>query len=475
MEKQTIGGFLATLRKANGYTQQEVAEKIGVSNKTLSSWETDKTCPDLTLIPVLADLYGVTSDEILRAGRRRSETAEKEQNAEDRAAVNEKNIRAVLKKQSRTFKNRNYVLRGVSVAVWILLAAAILFRLYVSMAAAIVFAVLFGAGMVTLIILLHIFSDSVLGFVSDGGENGEKAEDVAAYKSNVYKERYKTIAAFSFPLCLFPVGLMLVCCVACIAGGWDSISAMLALLAALGLWIAAIASFLVYRAYRNRIEKYLLSEREKNSFSFNGKLLKKCMLSGACASGILTVLFILVSAFPSLFIWRDTLYAAGKEDFKRHVQTVELPTGYSYPSDMPQGEYYFDIADAVKELRENGEKREIGLGNGFFLNGTAAESHSQDGFMTYEALSLSWKDENDSQVEMYYYIIQNIVYSEKADAFLLRYGDYNPSDLYVEEKKDVYTVGTQTTLARGIKLAIGFLEFLPVPVCFFVFCMNRKR
>ena len=100
MEKQTIGGFLATLRKANGYTQQEVAEKIGVSNKTLSSWETDNTCPDLTLIPVLADLYGVTSDEILRAGRRRSETAEKEQAPEERAALNEKNIRADSKNKA---------------------------------------------------------------------------------------------------------------------------------------------------------------------------------------------------------------------------------------------------------------------------------------------------------------------------------------------------------------------------------------
>ena len=79
MEKQTIGGFLATLRKANGYTQQEVAEKLGVSNKTLSSWETDKTCPDLTLIPVLADLYGVSADEILRAERRKTGGAASEE------------------------------------------------------------------------------------------------------------------------------------------------------------------------------------------------------------------------------------------------------------------------------------------------------------------------------------------------------------------------------------------------------------
>ena len=39
MEKQTIGGFLATLRKANGYTQQEVAEKIGVSQVQVSRIE----------------------------------------------------------------------------------------------------------------------------------------------------------------------------------------------------------------------------------------------------------------------------------------------------------------------------------------------------------------------------------------------------------------------------------------------------
>ncbi|MBS1401045.1 MAG: helix-turn-helix transcriptional regulator [Firmicutes bacterium] len=475
MEKQTIGGFLATLRKANGYTQQEVAEKIGVSNKTLSSWETDKTCPDLTLIPVLADLYGVTSDEILRAGRRRSETAEKEQAPEERAALNEKNIRAVLKKQSRSFRNRNYVLRGVSVAVWILLAAAVLFWLYVSMAAAIVFAVLFGAGMVTLIILLHIFSDNVLGFVSDSGENGEKIEDVAAYKLDVYRERYRTIAAFSLPFGIIPVGLTVVCWVAWIAGGWDSVSGILALLAILGIWITALAAFGIFRAYRNRIEKYLLSEKEKSLFSFHGKLLKKCMISGAWASAVVAVLFVMVSAFPSLFIWRDELYSAEKEDFRRYVQTVELPTGYHYPSEMPKGEYYFDIAAAVKELSENNKKTEIELENGFFLSGTAAERNSQDGLMTYENLSLCWKDEKDSQVEMDYYIVQNIVYAEKADAFLLRYASYEASDLFVREKKGVYTVGTQTTLARGLRMAICFLGFLPVPVCFSVYCIKRRR
>ncbi len=69
MAKQTAGEFLAMLRKAHGYTQSEIAEKLNISDRTLSSWETDRTMPDLLLLPALADLYGVTVDEILRGER----------------------------------------------------------------------------------------------------------------------------------------------------------------------------------------------------------------------------------------------------------------------------------------------------------------------------------------------------------------------------------------------------------------------
>lgn len=64
-----MGDFLAALRKAKGMTQQEVADALGVSNKTVSKWERGDSYPDILLIPVLADLFDVTSDEILRGGR----------------------------------------------------------------------------------------------------------------------------------------------------------------------------------------------------------------------------------------------------------------------------------------------------------------------------------------------------------------------------------------------------------------------
>lgn len=64
-----MGEFLAALRKSKGYTQQELAELVGVSNKTVSGWETGVSCPDISLLPVLAELYGVTCDELIRGER----------------------------------------------------------------------------------------------------------------------------------------------------------------------------------------------------------------------------------------------------------------------------------------------------------------------------------------------------------------------------------------------------------------------
>lgn len=74
MEKRTIGGFISVLRKANGLTQKQLAEKLNVSDKAVSRWERDEAMPDLSLIPVLAEIFDVTSDEILRGERRNTES-----------------------------------------------------------------------------------------------------------------------------------------------------------------------------------------------------------------------------------------------------------------------------------------------------------------------------------------------------------------------------------------------------------------
>ena len=64
MEKKTIGSFIAALRKVNGMTQKDLAEKLNVSDKTISRWERDDGTPDLSVIPVIAEIFGVTCDEL---------------------------------------------------------------------------------------------------------------------------------------------------------------------------------------------------------------------------------------------------------------------------------------------------------------------------------------------------------------------------------------------------------------------------
>ncbi len=61
-----LGNRIAALRKVNNVTQVQLAEAIGVSDKTVSKWETGGCYPDISLIPALADYFSVTTDYILR-------------------------------------------------------------------------------------------------------------------------------------------------------------------------------------------------------------------------------------------------------------------------------------------------------------------------------------------------------------------------------------------------------------------------
>lgn len=69
MDNMQIGCFIAECRKEKQITQQELAGKLNITNKAVSKWETGKGLPDVTLLAVLADILGVSVDEILKAKR----------------------------------------------------------------------------------------------------------------------------------------------------------------------------------------------------------------------------------------------------------------------------------------------------------------------------------------------------------------------------------------------------------------------
>lgn len=77
MDKNATGRFIAELRKQKGFTQKELAEKLMVTDKAISRWETGKGLPDTSLLKPLGDVLGVSVTELL-SGKKIEEVDMKE-------------------------------------------------------------------------------------------------------------------------------------------------------------------------------------------------------------------------------------------------------------------------------------------------------------------------------------------------------------------------------------------------------------
>lgn len=67
MKSKTLGMIIADLRKQQGMTQLELANKMGVTDKAVSKWERDLSCPDINSFPHLAEILNVSVDTLLQS------------------------------------------------------------------------------------------------------------------------------------------------------------------------------------------------------------------------------------------------------------------------------------------------------------------------------------------------------------------------------------------------------------------------
>ena len=77
MDQIKIGAFLKTLRKEKNLTQEQLAEQLGVSGRTVSRWETGSNMPDISLLVEIAEFYGISVTELID-GERKSEDMNEE-------------------------------------------------------------------------------------------------------------------------------------------------------------------------------------------------------------------------------------------------------------------------------------------------------------------------------------------------------------------------------------------------------------
>lgn len=93
--ENTIGKKIATLRKELGLRQEDLAEKLNVTPQAVSKWENDLTCPDISILPELSDILGVSIDELIKGKPKDAEivTIVPE---EERKEVNKMTLRLVI-------------------------------------------------------------------------------------------------------------------------------------------------------------------------------------------------------------------------------------------------------------------------------------------------------------------------------------------------------------------------------------------
>lgn len=97
MDVVKIGKFIAELRKQQGLTQEQLGEKVGVTNKTVSRWETGVYLPPADALLAMSEMFGVTINEIL-SGKRLSETEYKQ--------AAEENLTQTIKESSFNLKDK---------------------------------------------------------------------------------------------------------------------------------------------------------------------------------------------------------------------------------------------------------------------------------------------------------------------------------------------------------------------------------
>lgn len=292
--KQTIGEFLATLRRANGFTQQEVADKLGISNRTLSAWERGTAMPDILLLPAIADLYGVTVDEILRGERVRRENPQ----------LSDRSERNIYKSKYARFTTVAYILAGAACLGLVLF--------YIGLLTEITTVVWSGLQWWLLLLYAGLIIASIsfvaLFAVWRGAENGA-AEDEGAHPYLISLSRSVSACALvSAVLCLL---LMLLSLLLFFANPHSDIA-----LSALPFGVIAFGLLLFCTAVRRRMIKRWCGESVREDLKKNRRNIKKCL--AVC----LIVSCLAVAALIVFAVWHPvseiTVYKNGDADSFRY-------------------------------------------------------------------------------------------------------------------------------------------------------------
>lgn len=478
MPKQTTGEFMALLRKANGYTQAEVAEKLNVSNRTLSSWETDRTLPDVLMLPAIADLYKVTVDELLRGEKATEKTA-------NEPSITEKSLKNVRKQRVGRFCVRINLLTGIALLSEAVVIFVCLLSLYTSSPVwlNILLGVLGGVGACVCAVLSCYYGNSLK--LSEG----IVGKDDYTEENKPFLLRIKRKIADFFGICSLPFALSTVAIliafliinpqnqkilnvVVKIREGYITVIAINAVLFAV-TFVASVCIRLVEL-------KRLATGTQYATHKSNMRFLRKTALFGLIPVAAMVVLNItLACVFPNA---EKTLYQCDNFlAFKTHLSTLVIKDSEA----IPDGEYYLAFPEEEAELGT-----EYQFGNGFYGHYLGEIVEVINGHHKHVAY---WEIGYDNEtrhvlIDLYAYRLSNDA-SASAPIVNARYREYdfhvreydffgNPTgEITIVREKGNYRLKQDISLTLE-SVAIYTLVIVPlatIAVCAVIFAAKRKK
>ncbi len=309
MEKKTIGKFIAALRRANGMTQRELGERLFVSDKTVSRWECDECTPELSLLPSIAEIFGITTDELLRGERNRADAAE---GTERQRARSDKQFRWMLEQKRRKYRSLTLISVGVILLGWIaaMVANLAFAKGLIAFCLALAFALVSEICQICFAVNARILPDA---------EDDTYTERIEAENSHIVK----TAVGISFCNLVFVAFCLPLTPLLCGSNFGLTFSAWL-LYGTLSAAIGFVLAFLLYNFF---IRKALcncgllvLSDKRMQAIQRNNRLLKKSM---AISLGIALCFGIVIFTWNCIGISRlakkTTLETC--TDFKNYVES----------------------------------------------------------------------------------------------------------------------------------------------------------
>ncbi|MBR2953108.1 MAG: helix-turn-helix domain-containing protein [Clostridia bacterium] len=312
MERKTIGAFLSALRKANGMTQQEVADKLNVSNKTVSKWERDEGYPEIMMLPAIAELYSVSVDEILRGER-----ITKADNEERKDTKSEERIKYLIEKATVKFKNNSIisVILGVVALILAYTIADIVYNYNALWVGYVIILILVASSIaVTLIAFNNLLS---------GLDNKDVIEE--EYYEKTMKNSIKYVTAVTFLSVVTIIGLLL----NILFDGVSMLIVSLPATAVVGGIIAYLVRSVLHKKY-NIPERHLSDEQRK----YRKKHIK-------ITSVILAVVILISIISPFVGVFIESL-AVDSFNFNDGV-------GYQYSSQEEAENEYYKLKNHVSD------------------------------------------------------------------------------------------------------------------------------